>query len=33
MDAGQLKARLDAPFDLDKLAAGLATRPFVAHHP
>jgi hypothetical protein len=33
MDAGQLQARLDAPFDLDKLAAGLATRPFVAQHP
>ena len=33
MDASQLKARLDAPFDLDKLASGLATQPFVAQHP
>ncbi len=33
LSMSEVKALLDAPFDLDRLAADLATSPFVAHHP
>ena len=33
LPASQVKARLDARFDLDSFASGLQTRPFVSRHP